>query len=148
MTNSFSSDVAQALRQDGRPFQHKELIGQYTTPPRLALWIPDFVLHNGIVVECKGYWRPEDITKIRLVREQFPDLDVRFVFSSSQQKDKRSRATYASICKKLGIPCNDLTVPREWLDEPDDANRWRAIHRFTTVGRSNGRASDTLTGQE
>ena len=34
------------------------------------LYTPDFVLPNGVVLETKGYWRPEDRRKVRQVIER------------------------------------------------------------------------------
>ena len=39
------------------------------------VYTPDFVLPNGGVLECKGYWEPADRRKIRAVKELNPSLD-------------------------------------------------------------------------
>ena len=49
-------------------------------------YTPDFILPNGIIIESKGRFVPEDRKKHLKVREQNPDLDIRFVFSNSRNK--------------------------------------------------------------
>ena len=81
-----------------------------------AKYIPDFILPNGIIVECKGRFTSEDRRKMRLVKEQNPDLDIRFVFSRSSSKiNKGSKTSYADWCCKYKFPFADKLIPRSWL---------------------------------
>ena len=50
------------------------------------LYCPDFILPNGIHLECKGYWEAEDRRKIKAVKLLNPDLDLRMVFQSPFNK--------------------------------------------------------------
>ena len=53
-----------------------------------------------------------------LVKQQHPELDIRFVFSNSRQKiSKQSKTTYGMWCEKHGFLYADKTVPQEWLNE-------------------------------
>ena len=66
---------------------------------------PDFILPNGIILECKGYWDSDDRRKIKNVKEQNPDVDVRMVFQSPYNTiSKRSKTTYAKWCERHDIP--------------------------------------------
>ena len=47
------------------------------------IYTPDFLLPKGIYLECKGYWEAEDRRKIKNVKEQHPELDLRMVFQLS-----------------------------------------------------------------
>ena len=59
-------------------------------------YTPDFLLPNGVYLECKGYWEPDDRRKIKAVKEQHPDIDLRMVFQSPFNKiSKKSKTTYA-----------------------------------------------------
>lgn len=80
-------------------------------------YTPDFLLPNGVYLECKGYWDPDDRRKIKAVKEQNPDLDIRMVFQSPFNKiSKKSKTTYAQWCDKNGIPWTSFTnIPLEWL---------------------------------
>lgn len=90
----------------------------YVVPARDAKYTPDFVLANGIIIETKGIWEVDDRKKHLLIREQYPDLDIRMVFSNSNSKIyKGSPTSYADFCTKHGIQFADKLVPRDWLKE-------------------------------
>ena len=78
---------------------------------------PDFILANGIILECKGYWDSDDRRKIKNVKEQNPDVDVRMVFQSPYNTiSKRSKTTYAKWCERHNIPwCTFHEIPIDWL---------------------------------
>ncbi len=78
---------------------------------------PDFLLPNGIYLECKGYWDSADRRKVKNVVEQHPDIDLRMVFQAPYNKiSKKSKTTYAQWCEKLDIPwCAFHTIPIDWL---------------------------------
>jgi len=78
---------------------------------------PDFLLPNGIYLETKGYWDSADRRKMKAVKEQNPDLDIRMVFQSPFNKiSKRSKTTYAKWCEKHKIPWTAWhNIPMEWL---------------------------------
>ena len=81
------------------------------------IYTPDFLLPNGIYLECKGYWDPEDRRKIKNVKEQHPELDLRMVFQSPYNTiSKKSKTTYAKYCDKLGIPWTSFhNIPIQWF---------------------------------
>ena len=80
-------------------------------------YTPDFILPNGVALECKGYWEPADRRKIKAVKQQHPDLDLRMVFQSPFNKiSKGSKTTYAKWCEKNDIPWTSFAnIPIEWL---------------------------------
>lgn len=81
-------------------------------------YLPDFQLPNGIYIEVKGLFLPEDRTKHLLVREQNPDLDVRFVFDNSKKTlSPSSKTSYAAWCEKKGFLYADKYVPESWVHE-------------------------------
>jgi len=52
------------------------------------------------------------------IRKQHPNLDIRFVFSSSKRKlSKQSKTTYAEWCIKQGFLYADKKIPEDWLIE-------------------------------
>ena len=74
---------------------------EYVVPESKHKYTPDFVLPNGIIIETKGVWDAEDRKKHMLIKEQHPNLDIRFVFSRSATPiSKGSKTTYASFCDK------------------------------------------------
>jgi hypothetical protein len=89
---------------------------QYLKPEKVCVYTPDFVLPNGIIIETKGRFVTADRQKHLLVREQHPELDIRFVFSNSKNRlSKRSRTTYAAWCTKHGFIFADKRIPLEWF---------------------------------
>lgn len=107
--------MADALDDNHIPYEYEAKTLYYTVPERVARYTPDFVLANGVIVEAKGEWTTEDRQKHRLLKLQYPDLDIRIVFSNSSQTiGKKSSTTYGMYCERLGIPYADKTVPIEW----------------------------------
>ncbi len=81
------------------------------------IYTPDFLLPNGIFLETKGFWEPEDRRKIKNVKEQHPELDIRMVFQSPFNKiSKKSKTTYAQWCDKHKIPWTSyINIPINWF---------------------------------
>ncbi len=85
---------------------------------RYRTYTPDFVLANGIIVETKGRFITSDRQKHLMIKEQHPDLDIRFVFSNPNSKlYKGSKTTYADWCDKHGFKCAKEEIPLEWIKE-------------------------------
>ena len=92
----------------------------FVQPEKHRNYTPDFWLPNGIVVETKGIFTVQDRQKHLLVKEQYPDLDLRFVFSNSKNKlRKGSKTTYADWCNKYGFIFADQLIPEEWINEKE-----------------------------
>ena len=80
-------------------------------------YTPDFVLPNHVILECKGYWDAAERRKIKEVKKDNPDLDLRMVFQSPFNTiSKKSKTTYAKWCEKLDIPWTSFhNIPLDWL---------------------------------
>ena len=84
-------------------------------------YTPDFVLGNGIIIETKGRFVASDRRKHKEVRQQHPDLDIRFVFSNSNQRlYKGAKSSYGDWCSKNGFKYADKVIPQDWLEETKD----------------------------
>ena len=81
------------------------------------IYKPDFILPNGVHLECKGYWDSKDRRKVKAVKEQNPDLDLRMVFQAPYNTiSKKSKTTYAQYCERIGILwCSFMNIPVAWL---------------------------------
>lgn len=102
----------------------------YVKPAKRATYRPDFPLENGILIETKGRFLTEDRQKHKLIKEQHPELDVRFVFSNSRQRlTKTSKTTYAAWCEKYGFKYADKEVPDAWLKEPSNKRSLAALEK-------------------
>ena len=88
---------------------------------KVRTYTPDFVLENGIIIETKGRFISVDRRKHKEIKKQFPDLDIRFVFSNSRSRlYKGAKSSYGDWCKKHGFKYADKTIPKEWLKEIKD----------------------------
>lgn len=90
----------------------------YTIPATDHKYTPDFVLPNGIIVEAKGIFDVADRQKHILVKQQYPHLEIRFVFSNPKTKlYKGSKTTYAMWCEKHGYKYAKGYIPDSWLHD-------------------------------
>lgn len=81
-------------------------------------YTPDFQLPNGIYIETKGRFLPSDRKKHLLVKKQYPELDIRFVFSNPKAKIRKgSKTSYADWCDKHGFLYAQEYIPVEWVKE-------------------------------
>lgn len=82
-------------------------------------YTPDFYIHSSdIYIEAKGWFKLEDRKKMLRIKEQWPDIDLRFVFQDSTNTiRKESKTTYGDWCDKNGFKYADKVVPQEWIDE-------------------------------
>lgn len=111
--------VAGALAAAGIAYGYEAVKVPFTQPAKSRTYCPDFLLPNGIVAETKGLWDADDRAKIKLIREQHPNLELRMVFSNPNAKIRKgSPTTYAHVCEKLGIKYAKKEVPEEWITEP------------------------------
>lgn len=124
--NSYRSGLeeklAAQLESENIPVVFEQYTVPYTIPESKHSYTPDLLLPNGILVEGKGLFDADDRKKHTLIREQHPDLDIRFVFTSSRTKlYKGSPTTYGMWCEKNGFKYADKSIPLEWLKEPTKA---------------------------
>lgn len=120
--------TAAFLRVSGfGPVEYEQYTISYTIPPRQTKYTPDFVLPNGIIIETKGLFLPDDRQKHLLIKDQHPDLDIRFVFTNSHAKlYKGSPTSYATWCEKFGFQYSQRSIPKEWLFEASTEKRTSA----------------------
>jgi hypothetical protein len=119
--------ISKQIEAAGIPVSYEEDKIRYTWPSRESSYTPDFRIpgKNGtfIYIETKGRWLVDDRQKHLLIREQRPDLDIRFVFSNQNARlYKSSPTTYAMWCDKFGFKYANRTIPEEWLNE------WKEKH--------------------
>ena len=110
--------IAKQLEALKVTYKYEELKLSYTVPATKHTYTPDFQLPNGIIVETKGRFLVADRKKHLYVKEQHPELDIRFVFSNPKAKiSKTSKTTYADWCDKYGFKYAAKLIPEEWIHE-------------------------------
>jgi len=122
LTNGYRSGlearIAGELRALGIDPRFEEVKIKYTAPSKLHTYTPDFTLPNGIVIESKGRFLSKDRQKHLLVKDQYPEMDLRFVFTNPQARlSKASSTTYAMWCEKNGFQYAKGSIPKGWIDE-------------------------------
>ena len=96
----------------------------YFQPEIKKTYTPDFPIQNSqLVIETKGAFNSADRKKHKLIKEQHPELDIRFIFSNSKTKiGKKSQTTYGKWCNLFNfkyhcIQSTKKPFPDEWLTE-------------------------------
>ena len=95
-------------------------------PDKLAYYverhyIPDLKL-GTMIVELKGYFRQDSQRKMKAIKAQYPDMDIRFVFQKAsatiQGAKKRkdgTKMTCSEWADRQGFVWSEGTIPEEWL---------------------------------
>ena len=90
----------------------------YTIPEAYKKYTPDFVLENGICIECKGWFLLDARKKMIFVRSSNPNLDIRFIFMDADVRIKKSSyTTLGDWSTKHKFMWARETVPKSWVDE-------------------------------
>lgn len=110
--------VAQQLKDEGIAFEYEKMKIKYEKPVTKHTYTPDFVLPSGIIIETKGRLILADRKKHILIKEQHPELDIRFCFQNPKNKiSAGSPTTYADWAEKNGFKWCHKVIPKDWLLE-------------------------------
>lgn len=114
--------VADFLKERKVEFSYECDKIHYTVPESAHVYTPDFRITTKsgkvILVETKGRFMLEDRKKHLLIKAQYPNLDIRFVFQSPHTKiSKGARSTYRMWAEKYGFLWAARCIPEEWLAE-------------------------------
>ena len=114
--SKFEVKVAADLGKRKIDFQYEKVSFDYV--PKIRNYTPDFYLpESKIYIETKGRLTTNDRVKHLLIKEQYPDLDIRFVFVNANNKISRtSKTTYANWCDRHKFLWAESLVPMEWLN--------------------------------
>lgn len=125
--------VAEQLKALGFEPNYEKLKLYYIIPESTHSYRPDFIPRRAVlepsfiyqfksprilVIETKGRFLLEDRKKHILLKQQYPNLDLRFVFTNSKTPIRKgSKTTYGMWCNKEGFKYADKLIPKEWLNE-------------------------------
>jgi hypothetical protein len=124
--------VADQLRSLSLPVIYEGATVKYTPPSKERRYKPDFILPNGIIIETKGRFVTADRQKHKYIAAEYPDLDIRFVFSNPNQRiSKTSKTCYAKWCEDYGFLYAARLIPKDWIAEPSDPRAIQAIEKAT-----------------
>ena len=113
--------IANELTDKKVNFGYEEEKIAYTIPESLHKYTPDFKIKKSqdriLYVETKGRWVTADRKKLKLVKEQHPELDIRILFQNAKNKiSKNSKTTYGDYADKIGILWAEKTIPDSWFE--------------------------------
>ena len=106
--STYEAEVAMVL--EGLGFEYEPWSVEY---PQYRTYTPDFYA-DGVLVECKGYFRPGDQAKYKAIRDQVLSMGEELVFlfmSPNKPVRKGSKMTMGRWADKEGI---------RWFDEPKE----------------------------
>ena len=93
----------------------------YVVPQSNHVYTVDWTLINGLLIETKGYLSDhKERYKYVLLKEQHPDLDLRFVFDNPNKLCGGTKMTHAKWAEKYGFKyCSikDTEQIRTWIKE-------------------------------
>lgn len=112
--SNFELDIANQLAKNKVPFSYEKEAFAYV---RNSKYTPDFYLkEQGFYIEAKGLFTSQDRGKHLLIKKQYPDLDLRFLFMNANNKlYKGSKTTYGGWCERHDIEWCQGFIPKEWL---------------------------------
>ena len=80
-------------------------------------YTPDFKI-GKIYIEAKGFFKSSDRTKMKLVKEQHPHLDIRMWFMADNWMTKAKKQRYTDWAFKNGFPYHvGKDFPHHWFDK-------------------------------
>jgi hypothetical protein len=128
--SGLEEQVGEQLKNKGMAYEYETLTIPYRVE-ETRKYTPDFILSNGIIVETKGRWVTADRKKLKLIKQQYPHLDIRLVFSNPNQRiSKTSRTTYGKWAADHGFPFAKQFIPEAWLFEPRNTRSLALIQKI------------------
>ena len=79
---------------------------------------PDFIIYSAdthFLIEVKGYFRPEDKTKLKRFKKNYPEEfnKLKFVIPDKYARDKANGEMIKFICDDLGIDFEEIISYKE-----------------------------------
>lgn len=114
--------VNSTLVKSKKKFSYESEKITYIQPESKHTYTPDFILIKSsgekMYVETKGRWVKADRLKFDWIFDQYPNIDIRFVFQNPNAKlYKGSKTSYTQYCDKKGWAWAKKEIPKSWLDE-------------------------------
>lgn len=112
--SKFEEAVSKVLGK-GYKYEPRTHVLHYTVPETKHRYLPDFV-KGDTYLECKGIFSATDRKKMKLLREQFPELRIIMVFQAPNNPIRKgSKTTYAKWCEANGIEWCSLSTLKDTL---------------------------------
>lgn len=156
--SGLEGQVADQLKRAGIEFDYETLIVPYNVPARVGKYKADFpIRRTNIILEPKGHFggkappggrfsnmkenSAKQRQKFALLKEQHPELDIRFVFTRAKTPIyKDSPTTHGQWATDHGFKWCEKVVPQEWLDEIKQQQKDAATCRQSTPRSASSQA--------
>lgn len=93
----------------------------YVVPESKHTYTVDWTIKNGPLLETKGYLSDhQERNKYVLIKQQHPDIDLRFVFDNPNKLCGGTKYTHARWAEKNGfLYCSvkDVDTIKQWTEE-------------------------------
>ena len=121
----FEAYIASILLGRGCKYAYESERIPFLQPEMKKTYCPDFVIEDqGFFIEAKGIFSARDRKKHLWVREQHPEIDIRFVFQNARLPIRRgSKTTCAAWAEKNGFLWAHKTPPIEWFQNDERKQR-------------------------
>lgn len=121
LKGTFEERVINKLEKAGVQFQYEPHNLPYTVERQ---YYPDLLV-GDIYIELKGFFRQDAQRKMKAVKAQHPDLDIRFLFQrasspvhGAKKRKDGSKMTCAEWADRYGfVWAEGEQVPEEWINE-------------------------------
>jgi len=93
----------------------------YIVPESKHVYTVDWTLPKNILLETKGYLSDsQERNKYVLIKQQFPDIDLRFIFANNKKLCGGMKTTHEAWAIKNGFKyCSikDTDIIQSWIEE-------------------------------
>lgn len=119
--SKLETQIAAVFNDVNTPWEYEVTKISYVIPESNHTYTVDFSLGNGILIEGKGYLSDHaERKKYVLLKDQHPDLDLRFIFDNENKLCGGTKYSHATWAKKYGFKyCSikDKQIIKDWINE-------------------------------
>lgn len=122
--SGLEQEINESFQTMGLDSEYEKHILKYIKPVSEHKYCPDFRIVNSkgeiIFVETKGRWVTQDRQKMKLIKQQYPELDIRIIFQNAESRiSKTSKTTYGQVATKMGYKWCDYRsgIPESWIED-------------------------------
>lgn len=109
------------LIENKAEYEYETTIIPYTIPQSSHKYTVDWTIPNGVLIETKGYLSDhQERHKYVLLKQQYPSLDLRFVFDNPNKLCGGTKYTHAKWADKynfLWCGIRDEETIKKWINE-------------------------------
>jgi len=122
--SNLETKIVSILNNNSNDWKYEVTKIPYSIPESSHTYTVDFTLPNGILLEGKGYLSDHaERYKYILIKQQYPDLDLRFIFDNPNKLVGGTKMTHGKWADKYGFRwcgVKDIEVLQEWIKESHD----------------------------